>query len=175
MRLMSEMHLILGGSNSGKSRFAEKLALSLQKKTQGELYYIATGLAYDQEMQDKIAAHKKDRDQKFQTIDSPDLGANILKASKPKDIILIDCISMSVSNILTLDQFKKRRIDDIKSDLKKCKSNLILVGQETSLGILPTNELSRKFLRESGKLNQDIASFSNSVSLVVAGHSITLK
>ena len=82
---------------------------------------------------------------------------------------------MSVSNILTLDQFKKRRIEDIKSDLKKCKSNLILVGQETSLGILPTNELSRKFLRESGKLNQDIASFANSVSLVVAGHSITIK
>ena len=60
---MSEMHLLLGGSNSGKSRLAEKLALSLQKKTQGALYYIATGLAYDQEMQDKIAAHKKDRDQ----------------------------------------------------------------------------------------------------------------
>ena len=99
---MSELHLLLGGSNSGKSRLAEKLALRLHRKTQGDLYYIATGLAYDQEMQDKIAEHKNERNQKFQTIDSPDLGANILKTSKPKDIILIDCISMSVSNILTL-------------------------------------------------------------------------
>ena len=172
---MSELHLLLGGSNSGKSRLAEKLALRLHRKTQGDLYYIATGLAYDQEMQDKIAEHKKERNQKFQTIDSPDLRTNILKTSKPKDIILIDCISMSVSNILTLDQFKNRLIDDLKSDLRKCKSTLIIVGQETSLGILPINELSRKFLRVSGKLNQDIAHFANSVSLVVAGHSIAIK
>jgi adenosylcobinamide kinase/adenosylcobinamide-phosphate guanylyltransferase len=82
---------------------------------------------------------------------------------------------MSVSNILTLDQFKNRLIDDLKSDLKKCKSTLIIVGQETSLGILPINELSRKFLRVSGRLNQDIASFANSVSLVIAGNSITIK
>ena len=67
---MSELHLLLGGSNSGKSRLAEKLALRLHRKTQGDLYYIATGLAYDQEMQDKIAEHKKERNQKFQTIDS---------------------------------------------------------------------------------------------------------
>ena len=82
---------------------------------------------------------------------------------------------MSVSNILTLDQFKNRLIDDLKSDLRKCKSTLIIVGQETSLGILPINELSRKFLRVSGKLNQDIAHFANSVSLVVAGNSIAIK
>ena len=82
---------------------------------------------------------------------------------------------MSVSNILTLDQFKNRLIDDLKSDLRKCKSTLIIVGQETSLGILPINELSRKFLRVSGKLNQDIAQLANSVSLVVAGHSIAIK
>ena len=88
---------------------------------------------------------------------------------------MIDCISMSVSNILTLDQFKNRLIDDLKSDLKKCKSTLIIVGQETSLGILPINELSRKFLRVSGRLNQDIASFANSVSLVIAGNPITIK
>ena len=82
---------------------------------------------------------------------------------------------MSVSNILTLSQFKDRRIDDIKYDLKKCKSTLIIVGQETSLGILPANKLSRKFLKVSGKLNQDIGSFANSITLVIAGHSIKIK
>ena len=172
---MSETYLILGGSNSGKSRFAEQSALSLQKNIDGKLYYIATGLAYDTEMQEKISEHKKRRNQKFETIDSPDLSADILKSSKPQDIILIDCISMSVSNILTLSQFRDRRIDDIRDDLKKCKSTLIIVGQETSLGILPANELSRKFLKVSGKLNQDIGRFAKSVTLVVAGHSIKIK
>ena len=172
---MSETYLILGGSNSGKSRFAEQSALSLQKNTHGKLYYLATGLAYDSEMQEKISEHKKRRNQKFETIDSPDLSADILKSSKPQDVILIDCISMSVSNILTLSQFRDRRIDDIRDDLKKCKSTLIIVGQETSLGILPANELSRKFLKVSGKLNQDIGRFANSVTLVVAGHSIKIK
>ena len=93
---MSETYLILGGSNSGKSRFAEQSALSYQKNTHGKLYYIATGLAYDTEMQEKISEHKKRRNQKFETIDSPDLSADILKSSKPQDVILIDCISMSV-------------------------------------------------------------------------------
>ena len=69
---MSETYLILGGSNSGKSRFAEQSALSLQKNTYGKLYYIATGLAYDSEMQEKISEHKRRRNQKFETIDSPD-------------------------------------------------------------------------------------------------------
>ena len=57
---MSDTYLILGGSNSGKSRFAEQSALSLQKNTHGKLYYIATGLAYDLEMQEKINEHKRE-------------------------------------------------------------------------------------------------------------------
>ena len=99
---MSETYLILGGSNSGKSRFAEQSALSYQKNTHGKLYYIATGLAYDTEMQEKISEHKRKRNQKFETIDSPDLSADIIKNSKPQDIILIDCISTVSYTHLTL-------------------------------------------------------------------------
>ena len=172
---MAEKHFILGGSNSGKSRFAEQTALDLERKFGGDLYYIATGLAYDKEMQKKIAKHKSERNPKFKTIDSPDLRTDILKNCAPDSIILLDCISMSLSNILTLKEFSHRQIEDIESIIENCKSHLIIVGQETSMGIIPPNELSRRFLKVSGKFNQFLSRISNKVSFVVAGLPILIK
>ena len=172
---MAEKHFILGGSNSGKSRFAEQIALDLERKIGGDLYYIATGLAYDKEMKKKIAKHKSERNPKFKTIDSPDLRTDVLKNCVPNNIILLDCISMSLSNILTLKEFSNRQIKDIESIIENCKSHLIIVGQETSMGVIPPNELSRRFLRVSGKFNQFLSRISNKVSFVVAGLPILIK
>ena len=172
---MAEKHFILGGSNSGKSRYAEQTALDLERKFGGNLYYIATGLAYDKEMKKKIAKHKRERNTKFKTIDSPDLTTDILKNCAPGHIILLDCISMSLSNILTLKEFSHRQIEDLEYIIENCKSHLIIVGQETSMGIIPPNELSRKFLKISGKFNQFLSRISNKVSFVVAGLPILIK
>ena len=172
---MGKRHFILGGSNSGKSRFAEQTALDLEKKFGGDLYYIATGLAYDKEMKKKIAKHKSERNPKFKTIDSPDLRTDILKNCAPNDIILVDCISMALSNILTLKEFSDRQVEDIESIIEDCKSHLIIVGQETSMGIIPPNELSRRFLKVSGIFNQFLSRISNKVSLVVAGLPMLIK
>ena len=172
---MAKKHFILGGSNSGKSRFAEQTALDLKKKLSGDLYYIATGLAYDSEMRKKIAKHQSERNPEFKTIDSPDLRTDILKNRTPNDIILVDCVSMSLSNILTIKEFSDRQIEDIESLIENCNSHLIIVGQETSMGIIPPNELSRRFLKVSGKFNQFLTRISNKVSFVVAGLPILIK
>ena len=172
---MAEKHFIIGGSNSGKSRFAEQTALDLERKFGGDLYYIATGLAYDSEMKKKISKHKSERSPKFKTIDSPDLSTDVLKNCAPNNIILLDCISMSLSNILTLKEFSHRQIEDIESIIENCKSHLIIVGQETSMGIIPPNALSRRFLKVSGKFNQFLSRISNKVSLVVAGIPMLIK
>ena len=172
---MAKKHFILGGSNSGKSSFAEQTALDIKKKFSGDLYYIATGLAYDKEMKKKIAKHKSERNPKFKTIDSPDLRTDILQNCTPNDIILVDCISISLSNILTIKEFSGRQIEDIESIIENCKSHLIIVGQETSMGIIPPNALSRRFLKVSGKFNQFLTRISNKVSLVVAGIPMLIK
>ena len=123
----------------------------------------------------KIAKHKSKRNPKFKTIDSPDLRTDILQNCTPNDIILVDCISMSLSNILTIKEFSGRQIEDIESIIENCKSHLIIVGQETSMGIIPPNALSRRFLKVSGKFNQFLTRISNKVSLVVAGIPMLIK
>ena len=162
------IHFVLGGSNSGKSQFAEKLSLELSSQL-GKLYFVATGVAFDKEMQQKIDLHKRNRSNKFLSIDSSDLSTDIFFNATKNDVILIDCISVFVSNILCMNEFDEAQIDKFKLTLEKSKAHLVIVGQETSLGVIPDNKLSRKFLNLSGSLNQFVAEVSNEVSFITAG------
>jgi adenosylcobinamide kinase/adenosylcobinamide-phosphate guanylyltransferase len=165
---MACIHFVLGGSNSGKSKFAENRSLELSSSS-GDLFFVATGVGFEEEMKKKIELHKTNRSSKFLSIDAPDLDTQIFFLTKPNDVILVDCMSVFVSNVLCMDSLDETLIDKFKRTLEACKCNVVVVGQETSLGVLPDNRLSRQFLKMSGNLNQFVAGLASEVSFVTAG------
>ena len=168
-------HLVLGGARSGKTKFAENLALSLTKQSNRLPIYIATAQAFDTEMQDRIDSHKYERAGRFKTLECP-LGIDepLIRASTD-EVILIDCLTLFVSNLLCAKSFDKTKIESFKAAVENTKARLIIVSNETGLGVVPDNKLARQFRDVSGRLNQDIASIADRVTLVIAGLEMPLK
>ena len=168
-------HLVLGGARSGKTKFAEKLALSLTEGSHMLPIYIATAQAFDTEMQDRIDTHKYERADCFKTLECPlAIDEPLMRASKD-EVILIDCLTLFVSNLLCASSFDNTKIESFKSAVKNTKARLIIVSNETGFGVVPDNKLARQFRDVSGKLNQDIASIADKVTMVIAGLGMPLK
>ncbi len=159
-----KLSLILGGANSGKSAFAEKLVCS----TGMYKNYIATAQAFDDEMQNKINNHQKDRGNDWNTIESP---LEILPLPQ-EGIILIDCLTLWLSNNLLANK-------DINTEsfINACHdaNHVVCVSNETGLGVVPDNYLARKFRTAQGQLNQKVAAQSDLVVQVIAGIPLVLK
>ena len=168
-------HLVLGGARSGKTKFAEKLALSLTEGSHMLPIYIATAQAFDTEMQDRIDTHKYERADCFKTLECPlAIDEPLIRASKD-EVILIDCLTLFVSNLLCASSFDNNKIESFKRAVKNTKARLIIVSNETGLGVVPDNKLARQFRDVSGKLNQDIAGIADKVTMVIAGLGMPLK
>jgi len=168
-------HLVLGGARSGKTKFAEKLALSLTEGSHMLPIYIATAQAFDTEMQDRIDTHKYERADCFKTLECPlAIDEPLMRASKD-EVILIDCLTLFVSNLLCASSFDNTKIESFKRAVKNTKARLIIVSNETGFGVVPDNKLARQFRDVSGKLNQDIASIADKVTMVIAGLGMPLK
>ncbi len=168
-------HLILGGAKSGKTSFAEKLAIDSFKKTDKLPIYLATAQAFDKDMEQKINLHRKERANKFKTLEYPfNIAEPLLKAGSD-DLILIDCLTLFVSNLLCKDHFDEEQIELFKEAITITRAKLIIVSNETGLGIIPNNKLSRKFRDVAGKLNQEVATLVERVTLIIAGLPLTLK
>lgn len=164
-------YLILGGARSGKSRFAEQRALETKK----DVYYFASAQAYDKEMASRIAQHQQDRPSHWQTIEEPIALADRLQAYSREDrVLLVDCLTLWLSNCLHHSCWREQRqaLFDILPDLA---GDIILVSNETGLGIVPMGEITRQFVDESGWLHQALAEKCDQVSLVVAGLPMHLK
>jgi adenosylcobinamide kinase/adenosylcobinamide-phosphate guanylyltransferase len=179
----NQVHLVLGGARSGKSRFAEQLATDTGKK----VVYIATATVYDDEMQQRINRHIDDRPAHWLTVEEPLRLAQILRLHAAEDTcILVDCLTLWLTNVLMAEQGQSDGVDhvlkslaDYKTELLETLTNLpgqvILVSNEVGQGIVPMGELSRRFVDEAGWLHQDIARIANKVTLVVAGLPMKLK
>ena len=174
--------LILGGAKSGKSLFAENLAIQSQKR----LIYIATAEAQDGEMEQRILSHQQRRiDQavEWQTIEEPIALAKVLKhlsrlnQAKNDQLILIDCLTLWLSNLLFRLEEKQRQVEihALLDFLADCQMDVIFVSNETGLGIVPMNQLSRQFIDLAGDLHQRMAAVSDRVILTVAGLPMVLK
>ncbi len=169
--------LILGGAKSGKSLFAETLALRSQK----ELVYIATAQAHDDEMKQRIKTHQQRRlNQHLKWINREEpiaLSSVIQQESSNNRLILIDCLTLWLSNLLSGLSEKQRQaeIDDLFECIVNCSSDLIFVSNETGLGIVPMNQLSRQFIDLSGSLHQRMAQVSDCVIMTIAGLPLVLK
>ena len=168
-------HLILGGARAGKTKFAQNLALKLSKDRKKPPIYIATAQALDPEMEERIKIHKTDRGEDFQTKEYPlNLSEPLLSASS-KDIILVDCLTLFVSNLLCAEKFDENQITSFSNAIKLTKAQLIIVSNETGMGIVPDNKLTRDFRDISGNLNQKVAQMADKVTLMVAGIPVQIK
>ncbi|MBV6658154.1 MAG: bifunctional adenosylcobinamide kinase/adenosylcobinamide-phosphate guanylyltransferase [Devosiaceae bacterium] len=169
--------LILGGARSGKSRRAEALAGALASEHGLSKTYIATAQAYDDEMRARIAAHKQQRaGEGWQTLEEEHALARVLKtASRPDTLILIDCLTLWLSNRVLADADVDAEIADLSAALEARWGPVICVSNEVGLGIVPETSLGRAFRDHQGRLNQRVAELATRVEFVAAGLPLTLK
>tara|TARA_R110001592_G_scaffold60539_1_gene184152 strand:- start:7152 stop:7700 length:549 start_codon:yes stop_codon:yes gene_type:complete len=173
--------LILGGVKSGKSRYAEacvKDFLAEHKLSGDVVCLIATAEALDEPMRKRIEIHKQQRPNSWLIIEEPISLANaLLEAEKTSKIILIDCLTLWLTNLLMLvDKAKLAyEIERFLLAVSKCAAELVIVSNETNMGIMPLGELSRDYCDKAGSLHQLLAEACDQVSLVVAGLPLSLK
>ena len=184
--MKSTIILCSGGARSGKSEFAEQLALSLK----GRKAYVATGQAFDDEMKDRIKKHQLRRGKEWITFEIPlHLHENWEQIKNVSDVILIDCLTMFTSNHVFAHgdintQEDANRIESII--LKELRlllqeinnsndKTVIFVTNEIGLGIVPENKLARYFRDITGRVNREVASAANKMYLTISGITIELK
>ncbi|HXS38716.1 MAG TPA: bifunctional adenosylcobinamide kinase/adenosylcobinamide-phosphate guanylyltransferase [Stellaceae bacterium] len=164
--------LILGGARSGKSRFAESLVAQASAKA----LYIATGERRDPEMIARIAAHRARRGAAWTTIEEPLELVNCLLGLPPESPpVLIDCLTLWLSNLMEANRDIGFEIERLRSALAQVNMPVILVANEVGLGIVPDNALARAFRDHAGRLNQSIAAIAQRVVFMAAGLPMTLK
>jgi len=168
------LQLILGGARSGKSRLAEKIAL----ESGLNVIYIATAQPLDEEMQERILHHQESRPREWQVIEEPlSLSEKLQEIDAQNQLILIDCLTLWMSNLLLQDasELQMSQCQKLLTILPNLKSEIILVSNETGLGVVPMGNISRKFIDESGRLHQQIGQIVQKVVFCVAGFPIILK
>lgn len=168
------LQLILGGARSGKSRLAEQTAIS----TQLPVTYVATAQALDPEMQSRIAHHQNQRPAHWSLIEEPLFLANALeKIDQPNQIILVDCLTLWLTNLLLLEDQSVQQFEceQLLKVLPTLESEIILVSNETGLGVVPLGEISRRFVDEAGRLHQALGQIADKVVFCVAGFPMILK
>ncbi|RSE68166.1 bifunctional adenosylcobinamide kinase/adenosylcobinamide-phosphate guanylyltransferase [Acinetobacter baumannii] len=168
------LQLILGGARSGKSRSAEQTAISMQLA----VTYVATAQALDPEMQSRIAHHQNQRPAHWSLVEEPlFLAKTLQKIDRPNQIILVDCLTLWLTNLLLLEDqnIQQFECEQLLKILPTLESEVILVSNETGLGVVPLGEISRRFVDEAGRLHQALGQIANKVVFCVAGFPMILK
>ncbi|MFA5096091.1 MAG: bifunctional adenosylcobinamide kinase/adenosylcobinamide-phosphate guanylyltransferase [Candidatus Omnitrophota bacterium] len=171
---MGKIILILGGARSGKSTHALNLA-----KMQKKVAFIATCQGLDREMRERILKHQESRPKHWRTFEEPrELTELLSRIGNSFDCIIIDCLTLLVSN-LVLSGFKEEevlvKIKDSLAQLRRKKAKVIIVSNEVGLGIVPANRLGRRFRDIAGKANQCAAREADEVVFIASGIPLQLK
>lgn len=186
---MKNFILITGGARSGKSTFAEAKAKELGER----IAYLATSIAFDEGMKDRIKKHKESRPQNWVTIEKykdfneMENNEEFLNA----DLILLDCITLLVSNqlleskldfeacsMLEVDEIEKNIFEQLEvllEVLERNKKSLIAVTNEVGMGLVPSYRLGSIFRDIAGRVNQYLAQKSDEVYMTVSGIPIRIK
>lgn len=174
MSLVPQRHitLVLGGARSGKSRYAEGLVSA----TPPPWTYIATAQAFDDEMELRLAHHRSRRDERWRTVEEPlELGPLIARHSSEGGAVLIDCLTLWLSNVLLNGRDTERASAELIDALARAEGQIVIVSNEVGFGIVPDNRLAREFRDAQGWLNQAVARVADQVVLIAAGLPLTLK
>lgn len=156
---------VLGGARSGKSGFAQRLVEELP----GPYAFLATAEAYDAEMADRIARHRAERGPQWTTYDAPLDLAGVIRRLPQAQPILIDCLTLWLSNHLLADHDLKDEASRLLEALAARDAPTVVVSNEVGLGIVPDNVLARRFRDAAGRLNQQVAQQARAVAFMVAG------
>lgn len=186
---MSPHHLILGGQRSGKSRHAERLAQAwLQRSPQHGVTVVATAMASDDEMRERIARHRLDRPASFDATEAPlDLAGALRSVRDPQRLVLIDCLTLWVTNVLMpLHGAADARADGLVDEadwaqrrlallaaLREREGPVVLVSNEIGMGVIPLGADVRRVVDELGRLHQDVAQCCGHITLMAAGQPFT--
>ncbi len=168
------MTLILGGVRSGKSRLAERLA----QDSGLPVTCIATATADDDEMRARIAAHRARRPATWSLVEEPfQLAATLHTHAAPDRCLLVDCLTLWLTNLLMSadERALERERAALLETLPHLPGRILLVGNETNMGITPLGALNRRYCDEAGRLHQSLASLCDRVILTVAGLPLVLK
>ncbi|HEY0843133.1 bifunctional adenosylcobinamide kinase/adenosylcobinamide-phosphate guanylyltransferase [Methylotenera sp.] len=171
-------HLILGGARSGKSAFAEKLALASGQP----VTYIATAQVYDTEFGVRVDQHKTRRPAHWTTVEqSFNLAEALQTHAKADNCIIVDCLTLWLAQCICPDCDRPENLDwqhersSLLETLPKLAGTVLLVSNEVGMGIVPLGEINRQFQDEQGRLNQAVAQHVDKVSFIAAGLPLTLK
>ncbi len=169
------LSLILGGARSGKSTLAEVRVLAEAKRRAVRPIYMATGRAWDAEMEARVALHRARRADLWDTVEEPLAVAALLPTLPPDRPILIDCLTLWVTNHLLEDHDLAAETASLCDALSKAPGPVVCVSNEVGLGIVPDNALSRTFRDAQGIVNQRVAAIAQRAVFVVAELPLTLK
>jgi adenosylcobinamide kinase/adenosylcobinamide-phosphate guanylyltransferase len=173
----SHLTLITGGSRSGKSSHALQLAGG--RAASGRAFFIATARADDDEMHARIAHHRSLRPEIFETIEEPtDLCEAVVKIERRAGVLVIDCLTIWISNLLAADRDDSTIIAEtcrLADLLKQAPFHSFVVTDEVGSGIVPMAPLSRRFRDLLGWTNQNLARAADQVLLMVAGYPVRVK
>ncbi len=170
--------LILGGARSGKSAFAERLA-----RQRGNVLFVATAQALDEDMKRRIAAHRRIRPSDWSTLEEPlALASAIPSALQGHETCLLDCLTLWVSNLLLSMEDKPAAEEEILAAAERVldvyresSATWIVVSNEVGLGVVPPSPLGNKFRDVLGRVNQAVASYADEVYLMVAGMALEIR
>ncbi|MES5537078.1 bifunctional adenosylcobinamide kinase/adenosylcobinamide-phosphate guanylyltransferase, partial [Acinetobacter baumannii] len=140
--------------------------------------YVATAQALDPEMQSRIAHHQNQRPAHWSLVEEPlFLAKTLQKIDRPNQIILVDCLTLWLTNLLLLEDqnIQQFECEQLLKILPTLESEVILVSNETGLGVVPLGEISRRFVDEAGRLHQALGQIANKVVFCVAGFPMILK
>ena len=169
---LAPVTLVLGGARSGKSRYAE----SLVEGGAGAKVYLATAEAGDAEMAARIAAHRARRGPSWTTLEAPlELAGALASASTRETAVLVDCLTLWLSNILAAGRDPGAETGRLLAALPGLGGPVVFVSNEVGQGVVPVNALARRFVDEAGRLHQALAAAADSVVLMTAGLPLTLK
>jgi len=160
--------LILGGARSGKSAFAQQQAIDSGL----QVVYIATATAADAEMQARIERHQAERPTHWQLIEEPvALAETLHKHASSESCLLVDCLTLWLSNLLgrQAEAVLQTELNRLCDTLPTLPGKIILVSNETGLGIIPMGELTRRYCDEAGLLHQRLARLCDRVTFMLAG------
>ena len=173
---MKKKIFVLGGCRSGKSSYALETA---QKFSGDNRVFIATCIPHDDEMKQRVARHQAERSQAWETVEAPLLLPEaITEKSRTADAIIIDCLTLWVSNLLMESTDSKKLempIPRLTEAIENSQCALVLVSNEVGHGIVPENKLARQFRDQVGFVNQAVAGCADEVIWTVAGIPVTIK
>lgn len=180
--------MVTGGARSGKSSYAEKLCIDNKDK----VAYIATSIAFDEGMKDRIKKHRESRPKEWKTYEIyKDIYKSIDEISKYNNTVLLDCVTLLVNNLMfefdldwdncsreeidNIEQYIQNQVEKLIEEIRKTDLYFVFVTNELGMGVIPANRLSRIYTDIAGRINQKIASLSDEVYMLISGIPLKIK